>query len=87
MHDGHGNNCYGSAYTTSIMATIVQSSFNHYWWSECSKTKMAQVIGYMFYLSRQRTNTRVFRILIPVFKYSSVFSLFDINYAPRRESI
>lgn len=51
MHDGHGNNCHGSAYRTSIMATIVQSSFNHYWWSECSKTKMAQVIGSLYCLN------------------------------------
>lgn len=45
MHDGHGNTCYGQAYTTSIMATVVQSSFNSYWWSGCSKSKMKEVIG------------------------------------------
>ncbi|XP_052265428.1 A disintegrin and metalloproteinase with thrombospondin motifs 2-like [Dreissena polymorpha] len=46
-HDGHGNTCYGQAYTTSIMATVVQSSFNHYWWSGCSKTKMLEVLPYL----------------------------------------
>ncbi|XP_045210598.2 A disintegrin and metalloproteinase with thrombospondin motifs gon-1-like [Mercenaria mercenaria] len=51
MHDGHGNTCHGTAYTTSIMATIVQSSFNRYWWSGCSKAKMAEVIGYLYCLN------------------------------------
>ncbi|XP_060559602.1 LOW QUALITY PROTEIN: A disintegrin and metalloproteinase with thrombospondin motifs 3-like [Ruditapes philippinarum] len=51
MHDGHGNSCHGSTYRTSIMATVVQSSFNHYWWSPCSKTKMAEVIGHLYCLN------------------------------------
>ncbi|KAL4239989.1 A disintegrin and metalloproteinase with thrombospondin motifs 14 [Mactra antiquata] len=50
MHDGHGNTCYGQHYRTSIMATIVQSSFNHYWWSECSRRKMKEVIGSLYCL-------------------------------------
>lgn len=57
MHDGHGNECYGQEYSTSIMAAIVQSSFNRYWWSSCSRKRMTEVIEYVQSDLHFHTNT------------------------------
>ncbi|KAH9498406.1 A disintegrin and metalloproteinase with thrombospondin motifs 3 [Bulinus truncatus] len=46
-HDGHGNHCYGRKYESAMMATQVMSKLNHFWWSDCSSTKMKAVIKYL----------------------------------------
>ncbi|KAH9498409.1 hypothetical protein Btru_008195 [Bulinus truncatus] len=43
-HDGHGNDCHGSKYDSAIMTPKYVSKLNHFWWSDCSSTKMKAVI-------------------------------------------
>ncbi|XP_025089105.1 LOW QUALITY PROTEIN: A disintegrin and metalloproteinase with thrombospondin motifs 3-like [Pomacea canaliculata] len=51
FHDGHGNSCTGRRYTTAVMAPLVEAKLNHYWWSECSKQRMHEVINYLYCLN------------------------------------
>ncbi|XP_055877407.1 A disintegrin and metalloproteinase with thrombospondin motifs 2-like isoform X2 [Biomphalaria glabrata] len=54
-HDGHGNKCYGRKYETALMATQVLSNLNHFWWSECSSSRMKEVIRYLTCLNNEGT--------------------------------
>ncbi|GAB1610637.1 A disintegrin and metalloproteinase with thrombospondin motifs 3-like [Argonauta hians] len=40
QHDGQGNHCYGDKYHGSIMAPMVESTFDTYYWSDCSAARM-----------------------------------------------
>ncbi|XP_050392915.1 A disintegrin and metalloproteinase with thrombospondin motifs 2 isoform X1 [Patella vulgata] len=51
FHDGRGNPCTGSEYSTAIMARLVESKLNYYWWSMCSKKRMLEVIDYLYCLN------------------------------------
>ncbi|XP_060073667.1 A disintegrin and metalloproteinase with thrombospondin motifs gon-1-like [Ylistrum balloti] len=46
-HDGHGNTCHGAQYATAIMAPMVQSNLQHYWWSTCSNDRMNQMLPHL----------------------------------------
>ncbi|ESO87439.1 hypothetical protein LOTGIDRAFT_127898 [Lottia gigantea] len=51
FHDGRGNTCTGAKYRTAIMARLVESKLNYYWWSKCSKQRMEEVIDYLYCLN------------------------------------
>ncbi|KAL8558849.1 hypothetical protein ACOMHN_031778 [Nucella lapillus] len=51
FHDGHRNPCTGPRYASAIMAPLVEAKLNHFWWSECSKQRMQQVINYLHCLN------------------------------------
>lgn len=51
FHDGHGNPCTGRNYQTAVMAPLVETKLNNFWWSECSKARMQQVVNYLFCLN------------------------------------
>ncbi|CAL1526316.1 unnamed protein product [Lymnaea stagnalis] len=53
FHDGHGNECHGRKYDTAIMAPLVESKLNHFWWSECSKSRMKEMVRYLFCLNNE----------------------------------
>ncbi|XP_064617882.1 A disintegrin and metalloproteinase with thrombospondin motifs 14-like isoform X2 [Liolophura sinensis] len=40
LHDGQGNSCHGPSYHGSIMAPLMESAFNRYFWTECSRVQM-----------------------------------------------
>ncbi|XP_067671402.1 A disintegrin and metalloproteinase with thrombospondin motifs 3-like isoform X2 [Haliotis asinina] len=50
FHDGHGNRCHGREYRTAIMATLVESKLNHYWWSICSQERMKSLVNSLYCL-------------------------------------
>ncbi|KAL3876085.1 hypothetical protein ACJMK2_033966 [Sinanodonta woodiana] len=58
-HDGQGNRCYGRQYERSVMATMVQSSFNDFWWSECSRQRMSEVIDSLPCLNNNPFQTKI----------------------------
>uniref|UniRef100_A0A0B7A7Y9 Peptidase M12B domain-containing protein n=1 Tax=Arion vulgaris TaxID=1028688 RepID=A0A0B7A7Y9_9EUPU len=47
FHDGHGNDCHGRKYLTSMMAALVESKLNHFWWSDCSSKRMKEMVRYL----------------------------------------
>ncbi|KAK7498557.1 hypothetical protein BaRGS_00010217 [Batillaria attramentaria] len=60
FHDGHGNHCTGRRYQTAIMAPLVETKLNNFWWSECSRQRMEQVVksviahtNYMYYIKHR----------------------------------
>ncbi|CAG5119057.1 unnamed protein product, partial [Candidula unifasciata] len=53
FHDGHGNDCTGRKYETSMMAALVESKLNHFWWSECSSRRMKEMVRYLFCLNNE----------------------------------
>ncbi|XP_063446232.1 A disintegrin and metalloproteinase with thrombospondin motifs 3-like [Mytilus trossulus] len=46
-HDGHGNDCGGREFQYSMMASMVQSTLHHYWWSRCSNDRIKQALPYL----------------------------------------
>lgn len=46
-HDGHGNDCHGREFQYSMMASMVQSTLQHYWWSRCSNDAINKVLPYL----------------------------------------
>ncbi|XP_005110846.3 A disintegrin and metalloproteinase with thrombospondin motifs 3 [Aplysia californica] len=55
FHDGHGNHCHGRKYQTSMMAALVESRLNHFWWSDCSSRRMKDMIRYLHCLDNVPT--------------------------------
>ncbi|CAE1255074.1 ADAMTS3 [Acanthosepion pharaonis] len=55
QHDGQGNHCYGSKYQGSIMAPMVESTFDRYYWSDCSAARMRH---YVYHLTCLRNNPK-----------------------------
>ncbi|GFO12445.1 A disintegrin and metalloproteinase with thrombospondin motifs 3, partial [Plakobranchus ocellatus] len=53
FHDGHGNNCYGRAYQNAMMAPLVESKLNNFWWSTCSKRRMEEMVPYLYCLNNK----------------------------------
>ncbi|KAL8625251.1 hypothetical protein ACOMHN_030009 [Nucella lapillus] len=51
VHDGQGNACSGPAYSSAIMAPLVEAKLHRFRWSECSRTRMQEVIRYLFCLN------------------------------------
>lgn len=54
-HDGQGNHCYGSKYKGSIMAPMVESTLDRFYWSDCSSARMRH---YVYHLSCLRNNPK-----------------------------
>ncbi|GFR60351.1 A disintegrin and metalloproteinase with thrombospondin motifs 3 [Elysia marginata] len=44
FHDGHGNNCHGRQYKNAMMAPLVESKLNQFWWSSCSSRRMKEMV-------------------------------------------
>ncbi|XP_076458373.1 A disintegrin and metalloproteinase with thrombospondin motifs 2-like isoform X1 [Babylonia areolata] len=50
VHDGEGSPCRGPAYSTAIMAPLVEAKINRFRWSQCSRARMQEVIPHLFCL-------------------------------------
>ncbi|KAK3747376.1 hypothetical protein RRG08_035806 [Elysia crispata] len=47
FHDGHGNNCHGLQFQNAMMAPLVESKLNRFWWSSCSSRRMKEMVPYL----------------------------------------
>ncbi|XP_059156833.1 A disintegrin and metalloproteinase with thrombospondin motifs 2-like [Physella acuta] len=53
FHDGHGNECHGRKWETALMATLLETKLNNFWWSECSRARMKEVLQYITCLDNE----------------------------------
>ncbi|RUS82579.1 hypothetical protein EGW08_009653, partial [Elysia chlorotica] len=53
FHDGHGNNCHGPEFQNAMMASLVESKLNRFWWSSCSSQRMKDMVPYLHCLHNE----------------------------------